>query len=89
MSRSPGATASSPLPLFDAASPCLALLWLFRTIHQSAPQTHFASCSMPEGGSGGDGGEGGGAPPDALLASEHWQWEGIPNLDQFFTRVYR
>lgn len=46
------------------------------------------ACSMPEGGNGGDGGEGG-APPDALLGSEQWQWEAIPNLDQFFTRIYR
>ena len=45
---------------------------------------------MPE-----DGGEGGGGfgavepPPDALLGSEQYQWEAIPNLDQFFTRIYR
>ncbi|KAI3424722.1 hypothetical protein D9Q98_008111 [Chlorella vulgaris] len=48
--------------------------------------------SMPEdnGHSAGIDAEGGeGAPPDALLGSEQWQWEGIPNLDQFFTRIYR
>ncbi len=48
---------------------------------------------MPE-----DGGEAGGeangldgAAPglEALLGSEQWQWEAIPNLDQFFTRIYR
>ncbi len=47
---------------------------------------------MPEdnGHSAGIDAEGGeGAPPDALLGSEQWQWEGIPNLDQFFTRIYR
>ena len=35
---------------------------------------------------------GSGAPGDgleALLDSEQWQWEAIPNLDQFFTRIYR
>lgn len=50
--------------------------------------------SMPEdGGEAGHEGDGlhGGAAPglEALLGSEQWQWEAIPNLDQFFTRIYR
>lgn len=51
-------------------------------------------CSMPEDG-GEAGGENGGvsdgatAGLEALLGSEQWQWEAIPNLDQFFTRIYR
>lgn len=44
---------------------------------------------MPEGNGYAREGDAEGAPPDALLGSEQWQWEAIPNLDQFFTRVYR
>ena len=55
-----------------------------------------APCSTPEdataaanGGLGSSGGGGSAPPDDALLSSEQWQWEAIPNLDQFFTRIYR
>lgn len=50
---------------------------------------------MPEDGAADGGLEGGGGSPhDALLqglgsGGEGWQWEAVPNLDQFFTRIYR
>ena len=42
-------------------------------------------------GLGGGGSPGGGAEPPhlALLGSEAWTWEGVANLDQFITRIYR
>ena len=49
-------------------------------------------CSTAEDGEAGLGGGGspGAEPPHlALLGSEAWTWEGVANLDQFFTRIYR
>ena len=48
---------------------------------QSLPGHHMrASCSLPEEDEG---------CPQPLLGSESLEWDAIPNLDDFFSRVYK
>lgn len=45
------------------------------------PERHMcASCSLPEEDEG---------CPQPLLGSESLEWDAIPNLDDFFSRVYK
>ena len=88
---------SAPSPLVVSA--CGVRATLLGSSHGAPPaQTRRWSCtpcSTPEdaaaanGGLGSSAGGGSAPPDDALLSSEQWQWDAIPNLDQFFTRIYR
>lgn len=54
------------------------------------PPPTFVPRSTAEDGEAGLGGSSSPEPPHlALLGSEAWTWEGVANLDQFFTRIYR
>ena len=86
------AAACGPAKCCQGSHPCPAALML--AVHVPTPSciSICCPCSTAEDGEAGLGGGGspGAEPPHlALLGSEAWTWEGVANLDQFFTRIYR